>query len=129
MGDFGQSWSALLNCGEVWWLLVWFSMAWHDVVVVYNCVWYGVWTTLANGKEGRRRASHEDVHLSFLKVLDKRQSRPPADDGPLILKVWPITIWTTTLSSSSSSAEAASPFGNNTLTLIPLQQQQQHHYS
>ena len=66
----------------VWWLLVWFGMAWHDVVVVYNLGWYGVWTTLANGKEGRRRASHEDVHLSFLKVGQKAEERRPLTMDP-----------------------------------------------
>ena len=45
--------------------MVWFGM------VRYNLVWYVVWTTLANGKEGRRGPTHEDVHLSFLKVGQK----------------------------------------------------------
>ena len=57
----------------VWSILVWCDGNGYGVVgmVRYNLVWYVVWTTLANGKEGRRGPTHEDVHLSFLKVGQK----------------------------------------------------------
>ena len=56
--------------------MVWYGYGMVMGMVRYNLVWYGwcVWTTLANGKEGGTRAeTHEDVHLSFLKLGQKAE--------------------------------------------------------
>ena len=83
ISKYGRLWSILVNCGEELWGIV-DEPSWYGMMVV-GMVWYGqvqfgmVWyvhmcrTTLANGKEGRRRPTHEDVHLSFLKVGQKAE--------------------------------------------------------
>ena len=87
------SWYGVMVMGMVWYGQVLFGMACGllcGVCVVCGwsgTIWHGmvctlVWTTLANGKEGRRRPTHEDVHLSFLKVGQKAEERPPLTMDP-----------------------------------------------
>ena len=84
----GMVWYGQVQFGMVWcvvWCVVWYGMVWYGVwsgTILHGMVCTHVWTTLANGKEGRRRPTHEDVHLSFLKVGQKAEERPPLTMDP-----------------------------------------------
>ena len=70
-----------LLCGMVWYGMVCGMVFGQAQFCMVWCV-HLCWTTLANGKEGRRRPTHEDVHLSFLKVGQKAEERPPLTMDP-----------------------------------------------
>ena len=63
-------------------------------VMLYDFLCYNIakWTTLANGKQVCARRSHEDVHLSFLKLGQKAETaagwRWTRDSEGLAIKVW-----------------------------------------